>query len=232
MVQCPGVPSSIQLKPPVFPLINTFCIQVLQFFLVSEEPSSSVVFSSSHSPVTTSSRTVPSPTASAESPTPSLTEPFFKKSSLLMLSVVGIGLVVLVVVATIVVVALVVCGRRRSRRKALDHVHYDIAADKVKIKTDKKNENSDHVYETLDIYTPMPNSRYGISAIGPTYAAVNAMYKVEEDGEVVVVEENAAYDTANGARVDVNKNIAYAALERNQQLRSNSRRTMPLPDLP
>ena len=152
-----------------------------------------------------------------------------------MLSVVGNCLVVLVVVATIVVVALVVCSKRRSRRKALDHVHYDIAMDKVKVKsvkTDKKNENSDHVYETLDIYTPTPESRYGISAIGPTYAAVNAMYKVDEDGEVVDVEENVAYDTANVARVDVNKNIAYAALERKQQLRSNSCRTMPLPDLP
>ena len=155
-----------------------------------------------------------------------------------MLSVVGNCIVVLIVLATIVVVVLVVIGRRQARRRALARVNYDVAVDSVKIKINKRNhkqDNNDHVYETLDIYSPSPTSRYGISALGPTYAAANAMFKVAQDGEENMdVEENAAYDTAHQPQkeVDMSKNIAYAALERKQNLRVNSRRNMPLPNPP
>ena len=168
---------------------------------------------------------------------PSVAEPFFSKSSLLLFSVIGNALIV-VVVGTLVVVALIYCFRRRSKKRSFECVRYDIAKDVAKVKMDNKERSSrdgdDHMYESLDLYTPSPTRRYGISAIGPTYAAVNAMHNVAQDNGGIDLEKNTAYDTANAAQdtVDVRDNIAYAAVDRGQQQQSKSCRSMPLPNLP
>ena len=176
------------------------------------------------------------PSSSVVGPTvPSVAQPLFERSAILMVTVAGNGLV-LAVVAAIVVVTVVVCARRRSRRRASSDVHFDTIGNKVKINSVKKDggdAGNDHVYESLDLYSPLPTGRYDISDIGPMYAAVNAMYSMAQDA-ALDVEKNVAYDVvgAAGHRVNVSRNVAYAAVDRQRQQQSGSCRATPLPNPP
>lgn len=162
------------------------------------------------------------------------------------MSISGNVAIVLIIACVLVLIVLAVLARRRSQRRRQSYLGgagalYDTVTDKVDLKkTKNKREipynsaNDDHLYETLDTYTPSPTSRYGISVLAPTYASVNPICNMVPVSEVEV-EKNVAYEARNivtassGPEMDLN--LAYAAVDK-EQIKSKSCLKLPLPTDP
>lgn len=187
------------------------------------------------SPTTLSLVPTQSPSVMSSSPLyyPDFTDPKLSTKEPIPLSVsLAVNCIVIITVLTaIIVIIMVVCMRRRYKKKrrtatiAQANVSFKPELDEVGI--DDKNE--EHVYDTINTYTPVVNPRMIHTSItDPPYAIIDPMSNViEDDDDAMKLKTNVAYDI-----LKVERNDAYTVTNATFVRQSTSRSAMPLPNVP